>query len=127
LQSAPDSQVFDLAAGEDRILISADTDFGILLALLEEVRPSVILLRRGPKKPLLQLQVLLGNLSAIEEFALKGSIVVIEVHRIRVRLLPIEGYSEARMVRARASKSLKKLAAANVSSSLRVCYSFPFA
>jgi predicted nuclease of predicted toxin-antitoxin system len=74
LQSAPDSQVFDLAAGEDRILISADTDFGILLALLEEVRPSVILLRRGPKKPLLQLQVLLGNLSAIEEFALKGSI-----------------------------------------------------
>jgi predicted nuclease of predicted toxin-antitoxin system len=91
LQSASDSTIFELAGSEDRILISADTDFGTLLALREQVKPSVILLRRGPKKPPDELRLLLANLPAIEEFALRGSIIVIEGDRIRIRRLPIGG------------------------------------
>lgn len=91
MQSASDAEIFELSAREDRIVISADTDFGTLLALRQEIKPSVILLRRGPKIPYLQLQLILNNLAAIEEFALEGSIIVIEEKRIRVRKLPVGG------------------------------------
>jgi predicted nuclease of predicted toxin-antitoxin system len=43
--SAPDSTIMELAAGENRVIVSADTDFGALLAHARAIRPSVILVR----------------------------------------------------------------------------------
>jgi predicted nuclease of predicted toxin-antitoxin system len=45
LQAAVDNQIFERAKNEGRIVVSADTDFGTLLAP-QEREPSVILVRQ---------------------------------------------------------------------------------
>lgn len=91
IQSASDIEIFKRAASDNRILISADTDFSTLLALWHQKKPSLILLRHPRKRPESQVELLLANLPTIEKALKQGSIVVLEATRIRVRSLPIGG------------------------------------
>lgn len=90
LQGAIDTEIFDRAAVEDRILISMDTDFGTILALRQTRKPSVLLLRGAvPRRPDDQVVLILANLAQLQEDLARGAVIVIEPHRVRVRALPI--------------------------------------
>ncbi len=90
LQAADDEELFALAAVEGRTIISADTDFGTLLALRHESRPSVVLFRRGtPRRPDRQAALLIANLSILEPELDRGAIVALYDTRLRIRRLPI--------------------------------------
>jgi len=90
LQAEDDAVVFEKAAAQGRILVSADTDFGTILALREHSEPSVILFRRGTeRRPQEQVRLLLMNLPHLHSVLEGGAIVVFDQNRIRVRSLPI--------------------------------------
>lgn len=91
LQESEDHVIFERAAREDRIIISTDTDFGTLLALRHEKKPSVILLRQlGQRRPERQLVFLLTNIHQVADALQGGAVAVFEETRIRVRQLPID-------------------------------------
>jgi len=90
LAGADDAEIFDLAAAEQRTIISADTDFGALLAGRQSTKPSFVLFRRGTqRRPSDQVSLLLANLEDLAESIQNGAVVVFEQDRIRVRALPI--------------------------------------
>ena len=72
------------------MIVSADTDFGTLLAFRGEQKPSVILFRGDTTQlPDTQVALLQANLPQLTEQLTHGAIVIVEDTRLRVRSLPI--------------------------------------
>lgn len=88
LLGSTDAEVMAEAASTGRVLVSADTDFGGLLAGSGDALPSVILLRRR-HDPAGQAAVIVSSLRDVEEFLHAGAVVVITEDRVRIRSLPI--------------------------------------
>ena len=90
LHHAADEDIFERAASEDFVLVTADTDFGTLLARRSTSKPSLILFRgEGSRKPEALAALMLSNLTQLTEALATGCIVTFEPARLRVRPLPI--------------------------------------
>lgn len=91
MQSAADDEILERAALEQRVVISADTDFAALLALWSRGKPSLILIRGDvPAQPEEQIRLLVENLPALTDDLQRGCVAVFRDNRIRIRLLPIQ-------------------------------------
>ncbi len=90
LVSASDEVVIAAASADDRILISADTDFGTLLARSHASRPSFVLIRRASgRRAVDQAALIIDNLVAVKADLEVGAIVVLGESTVRIRRLPI--------------------------------------
>ncbi|MEX0683580.1 MAG: DUF5615 family PIN-like protein [Dehalococcoidia bacterium] len=91
---ASDSEVLARARVEERVIVSADTDFAMLLALRDDVLPSLILFRHPLGTPRSQADRVIAALPDIEESLNGGCIVAVEETRMRIRRLPISEYRD---------------------------------
>ena len=89
LEASKDKIIMEKAFVDNMIIVSADTDFGTLLALNDSTKPSFILFRRTNKKPSALLKLLLSLIETIKNDLEMGAVVVIEDKRVRVRKLPV--------------------------------------
>jgi predicted nuclease of predicted toxin-antitoxin system len=88
IHKADDEIVFDRAVQEDRVVVSADTRFAMILTTRRASKPSIIVFRRiGSGRADALAKLLLANLPNIAELLNQGSIVVFDEARLRGRML----------------------------------------
>jgi predicted nuclease of predicted toxin-antitoxin system len=91
LLGASDAVIFDRAAGDGDVVITAGVDFSMLLALQHDAGPSVVLLRHQVAELTweVHLRLLTANLPAVTGDLEAGAVVSMSPTRLAVRRLPI--------------------------------------
>ena len=86
---APDSSIFDFARQDDSVILTADLDFGALLAGARSGKPSVVQLRLPRISLEKAREPTLGALTQFRSEIEAGALVTIDAVSARVRILPI--------------------------------------
>lgn len=90
LEGVSDADAMSTAVDDGRVIISADTDFGALLAHSRATEPSVILVRAlVDRRPPELAGILLANLERLSGHLQAGAIVAFTATQARVRPLPL--------------------------------------
>jgi predicted nuclease of predicted toxin-antitoxin system len=88
IHKSEDEIVFDRAAKEDRIVVSADTRFQMVLSARHAAKPSVIVFRRlSAHRTEVLVSLLLANLPNLVALLDMGSMIIFEEARLRSRTL----------------------------------------
>ncbi|MCB0977704.1 MAG: DUF5615 family PIN-like protein [Acidimicrobiales bacterium] len=90
LLTASDDEIFDRAAEDGLVVVTADSDFGALLTMRRTKSPSVVHLRHVAELVAeVHTDLLVANLPQIAENLNRGAIVSLSPTRLAIRDLPI--------------------------------------
>lgn len=87
--TASDLEILEFARQENRVIVTQDLDFSMLLALGGYNKPSLITLRLSLTDPNIVTQKLIDTIPQVEEILIEGGAVTIEDASVRTRRLPM--------------------------------------
>jgi predicted nuclease of predicted toxin-antitoxin system len=87
---AEDATIAEYARENDYVIFTHDLDFGTILALTQALGPSVIQVRAQNILPSQLANTIISVLRENENSLVKGSMIVVDEARARVRILPLE-------------------------------------
>src|ERR1700730_15469370 len=87
--NSSDSELMQWAAEHDHIVLTADLDFGAILAATQRNRPSIVQVRSYILTPRSISSVVLAAIRQTRQELLDGAIVSIDPGRARLRILPL--------------------------------------
>jgi predicted nuclease of predicted toxin-antitoxin system len=88
--AAPDTEIMQWARENAAVVFTHDLDFSHILALTQAAGPSVIQIRTQDISPARAAQSLLEVLARFADELARGSLIVIDEVRQRVRVLPLQ-------------------------------------
>jgi len=90
MHKSTDKEIFNYAIERNMVIITADLDFGKILAYFKSSKPSVIIFRLRYPSPESINKLLWTVLPRVRGELEAGSLILIEDDRIRIKKLPIE-------------------------------------
>lgn len=90
LGRAPDTEIVKAARRAGEVILTHDLDYGYLLAVSGEAKPSVVIFRLGNVSAERLLRRLRDVLGVVTQALSDGAIVVIQEDGVRIRPLPLE-------------------------------------
>jgi predicted nuclease of predicted toxin-antitoxin system len=88
-RTASDLEILEFARQENRVIVTQDLDFSMLLALGGYNKPSLITLRLSLTDPNIVTQKLIDTIPQVEQILIEGGAVTIEDASVRTRRLPM--------------------------------------
>jgi predicted nuclease of predicted toxin-antitoxin system len=93
LSAAPDSLILSVARQQQRIIVSLDSDFHMLLAGENASSPSVIRIRQEGLRAEAATDLILSVLNACKDDLLHGAMISATQEQVRIRLLPLSKHA----------------------------------
>ena len=86
---ASDADIMEYASNNDYIVMTYDLDFGTILSITKDLKPSIAQIRSSIQKSNKAVELICDALLRYSDELNTGAILSIDLHKSRVRLLPL--------------------------------------